>query len=69
MLQVSGLSADIGHALRHLVNVPVWFLALSLALLTMITTEFTNNTATVAILLPVVSKLVGVSSECLVFIY
>jgi sodium-dependent dicarboxylate transporter 2/3/5 len=53
--QVSGLSELMGRALSGMAGLPVWLLMIVLALAVSFLTEVTSNTATSAVLLPILA--------------
>lgn len=51
----SGLSGIIGNSLMGLTTLPTWLLVLTIALIVSFLTEFTSNTATATLLMPVMA--------------
>ena len=58
-VQASGLSYQIGEALKSFTSFPVWALVFILCLITAGITEFTSNVATATIFLPILAELVS----------
>ncbi len=66
----SGLSSSIGEGLGSLAQAPTWLVILSVALLVTFLTEVTSNTATTALLMPILgaaAQAAGIAPELLMF--